>query len=133
MKKEAIEIEVSIMDEKLQQSLMDFERNRLQLINTGNQKNQLQLQSNALALSLEELEKSLEKKVYKAIGNILILTDKEDIKKETIEQKEIIDLRIKSLQKQEDNLTQKLNNLKKEIESKEVFKEQASPKKNSVE
>lgn len=95
---------------------MDFSRNRDQLISISTQKQQYQLQSATLEKSIEELEKTSEKKVYKAVGSILILSDVGQVKKDIAEQKETIDLRVKTLQKQEDALVQKLNKLKSEIE-----------------
>lgn len=103
--------------QEIQQKLMDFERNRVQLVNISNQKQQLQFQNNTLKKAVEELGKTKEKKVYKAIGNILILSDVEDVKKEISEQAESLELRVKTLQKQEDALMEKLNKLKTEIES----------------
>ena len=101
-----------------QQAVMDFSRNRDQLISISSQKQQYVLQSATLKMSLEELEKTTEKKVFKAIGNILVQVPTEDAKKELTNQKETVDLRIKTLQKQEDATVQKLNKLKSEIEDK---------------
>ena len=99
-----------------QQSIAEFSRNRDQLISISSQKQQYLLQSATLKLSLDELEKTTEKKVFKAVGNILVQINTEDAKKELADQKETTDLRIKTLQKQEDATIQKLNKLKSEIE-----------------
>ena len=110
-------VEVFVMEQQeLQQSIMEFEKNRNQLMNIGSQKQQLQLQSSALGAGLEELGKTKEKKAYKAVANILVLCDVEDLKKELSEQKESSDLRVKTLQKQEDSLIERLNKLKSSIE-----------------
>jgi len=103
--------------EEQKNAIMEFERNRMQLMNVSAQKQQLQMQSAALKAALDELEKTKEKKVFKAAGNILIAKDTNEVKKETEESKESVDLRIKTLQKQEDSLVNKLNSLKKDIES----------------
>ncbi len=103
-------------EESNQAAVAEFSRNRDQLVSISSQKQQYQVQSAMLAKALEELEKTSEKKVFKAIGNILILSDVTDVKKELAEQKEKLDLRIKTLQKQEDSTVQKLNKLKSEIE-----------------
>lgn len=99
------------------QALYDFEKNRAQLMNVTSQKQQLELQLKALEQASEELSSTSEKKVYKAVGNILILKDVADVVKDVNERKEIIDLRIKTLVKQEDSITKKLNQLKHQIES----------------
>jgi len=102
--------------EEMQQSIAEFERNRNQLLNVSAQKQQLQFQSGALNAALEELEKTSEKKAFKAVGNILVLCDVKELQKELSEQKESADLRVKTLQKQEDALVEKLNKLKSKIE-----------------
>ena len=101
---------------EIESKLIEFERNRVQLLNTTGQKQQMQLQSGAMEQALEELEKTKEKKVYKAVGNILIQCDTEKVKKELKEKKEATDLRIKTMQKQEESLVNKLNKLKAELE-----------------
>jgi len=99
------------------QDIMDFERTRGNLLNISAQKQQLQIQSNALEEALKELGKTPEKKVYKAVGNVLIMSNVDDVKKELQEQKESADLKVKTLQKQEDSTVEKLNKLKHRIES----------------
>lgn len=93
-----------------------FEQSRNQLMNVSGQKQQFQLQATAMQKALEELAKTSEKKVYKAVGNILILSDVSQTKKELEETKETLDLRVKTLQKQEDALVSKLNSLRAKIE-----------------
>ena len=99
-----------------QQDMVEFEKSRQQLFNISTQKQQLQFQSTTIGKAIETLEKTKEKKAYKAIGNILILSDIPDLSKELKEQKETTDLRAKSMQKQEDTIVQKLNKLKAKIE-----------------
>lgn len=108
--------------QELLQEVQEFERNRVQLLTISNQRQQLQAQSAVMERALDELQKSQEKKVYKAVGNILVLSDSVQVKKELQEQKEAADLRVKSLQKQEDALIEKLNRLKSGIEAKAGMK-----------
>jgi len=100
-----------------QAKIAQFERSRMQLMNISGQKQQLQIQSLTLKQALDELAKTKEKKVYKAVGNILIQSDTIKVKKELDEKKNSVDLRLKTLQKQEDSMVNKLNKLKSEIES----------------
>ena len=100
-----------------QQDIMEFEKTRNQLVNISTQKQQLQFQSTAMKDALEELEKTKEKKVYKAVGNILVLSPVEGVKKELTQQKESVDLRVKTLQKQEDVTVEKLNKLRGKLEA----------------
>ena len=106
-----------VSEEELRQTAQEFERNRLQMLNTSAQKQQLQLQNAAISAALDELKETKEKKVYKAVGNILILSDVAKVQKELKEQKESTELRAKTLQKQEDILIDKLNKLKSKLES----------------
>ena len=105
------------MADDVQQKIIKFEQNRNQLMNVSAQKQQLQVQSQTFKATLEELEKTKEKQVYKAVGNILILSDTVKVKKDTKERLESVDLRLKTMQKQEESLVNKLNGLKSEIEA----------------
>ncbi|MBU2260194.1 prefoldin subunit beta [Patescibacteria group bacterium] len=105
------------MAEDIQQTFAEFERGRAQLMNVSAQRQQMQVQSTALAASLEALGKTTEKKVYKAVGNILILSDTAKVKKELADQKESTELRLKTVQKQEDALVEKMNKLRERIEA----------------
>jgi prefoldin beta subunit len=105
------------MNGDLQQKIVEFEQSRSQLLGVSNQRQQLQMQSQMLKLTLDELAKTDQKQVYKAVGNILILSDTDKVKEEIKERKESTDLRVKTLQKQEESLVNKLNSLKSEIEA----------------
>lgn len=105
------------MAEEIQETIGEFERGRMQLMSINAQKQQLQLQSSAMKATLEELAKTKEKKVYKAVGNILFLSDTDKVKKELAEQKEFVELKLKTVQKQEDALIEKMNRLKAKIEA----------------
>ena len=84
-----------------QQDIMDFEKTRNTLLTISAQKQQLQIQGTALEQALTELNKTSEKKVYKAVGSILIMSSTDEVKKELEEQKETSELKVKTLQKQE--------------------------------
>lgn len=81
------------------------------------QKESLNLQSGEIEKALEELKKATTEDVYKAVGPILIKSTKKDLEEELSEKKETLDLRLKSLQKQEDRLKERLK------ESQEKFEE----------
>ncbi len=73
----------------------------------------LKLKSREIEIVLEELEKSKEENVYKFVGNVLIKKPREEIIKELKDSKEVIDLRIKNLEKKKEELTKKLKELQK--------------------
>jgi len=64
--------------------------------------------------ALEELEKS-KGNTYKIIGSIMVASEKESLKKDINSKKEILDLRIKSIEKQENQLREKASNLQSEV------------------
>ncbi len=64
--------------------------------------------------ALKELEKN-KKEVYKITGNIMVLADKIELKKELEEKKETTTLRIKKLEKQERELQEKASKTQKEV------------------
>lgn len=103
--------------QELQEKLVEFERGRGQLSMLSSQKQQLETQREMLGESSKELEKSTEKKVFKAMGALLIQKETADVKKELNDQVESIELRLKSVAKQESTLVEKLNKLRVEIES----------------
>lgn len=86
---------------------------RQQLMFVSQQKQQLQFQVNILDSSIKELENTSEKRVFKGVGNIFIMTDKEDVLKQTKNNKETVELKLKNLEKQESEIVKKLNELSK--------------------
>ena len=82
--------------------------------NISMQKQNFQAQLLEIENSLEELNKSKDK-VYKIVGSIMVLSDKNDVEKHLNSKKEIIDLRIKNLDKQEDKFKEKINQIQQEV------------------
>ena len=77
------------------------------------QKQQFQAQGLEVENALSQMEDS--SKVFQIIGNIMVVTSKSKLKKELNEKKEIIDLRLKTIDKQEDKLRAKATELQKEV------------------
>jgi len=117
------------MADETQQQVAQFKMGRQQLLNVGNQKQQLQVQSNTLGSALDELKETKQKTVFKAVGNILIEKEVSKVKKELQDAKESVDLRIKTLQKQEDSLVNKLNKIRSKIEETAGESAEEKPKK----
>jgi prefoldin beta subunit len=103
---------------------------RQHLFHITNQRQQLQIQQNILETTIKELEECKEKKVYKGIGNIFILSDKDEVLKNTKEMIETTTLKLKTLEKQESEIIKKLNELGRKTEE---TKEKTSTKKNDDE
>jgi prefoldin beta subunit len=77
------------------------------------QKQQFQMQLNEIESALENIKGS--KKTYKIIANIMVDSDKDSVEKELQQKKEILELRIKSLEKQEEKIREKSEKLQKEV------------------
>lgn len=114
-----------------QQVLMELQTFQQQMQTVLMQKESLSIQNMEIEKALEELGKSEHDDVYKAVGPILIKSTKKDLTKELNEKKETIDLRVKSLQKQETRLKDKLKESQERFE--DIFKEQEKSKSTAAE
>lgn len=99
-----------------QQILMDLQTFQQQMQTVLIQKESLNVQSTEIDKALEELKKATTEDVYKAVGPILIKSTKKDLEKELGEKKETMELRLKSLQKQEDRLKERLKEAQEKFE-----------------
>ncbi|HJO01528.1 MAG: prefoldin subunit beta [Candidatus Woesearchaeota archaeon] len=77
------------------------------------QKQQFQLQQVEIESALKELEKVNE--AYKIVGNIMVLSKKDDLIEDLKSKKEVIELRIKNMEKQESQLREKASKLQNEV------------------
>ena len=80
------------------------------------QKQSLMLQGKEVEKALDELKKDDVSEVYKSVGPILVKADKKSLRLELEEAQEEIELRIKTLDRQEDLLKKKMK------ENQEKFK-----------
>jgi len=114
-----------------QQILIELQTFQQQVQTVLIQKESLNLQNIEIEKALEELKKITNEDVYKAVGPILIKSNKKDLETELVEKKETISLRLKSLQKQEDRLKEKLKESQEKFE--EIFKkQQGKPEKTNA-
>lgn len=93
--------QLQMMEQAMQQLLVQKQTFQMQLMETES--------------ALKELNGSGE--AYKIIGNIMVLTKKEELEKELNEKKETVELRISSLEKQETKTRERAASLQKEIVS----------------
>jgi prefoldin beta subunit len=114
-----------------QQMLMDLQTFQQQMQTVMIQKESLSVQNIEIDKALEELKKTTTEDVYKAVGPILIKSTKKELEKELSEKKETLDLRLKSLQKQEDRLKERLKSSQEKFE--EFLKNQEGPGKAEAE
>jgi len=78
------------------------------------QKQTFQNQTLEIDSALKEMESS-KKEVYKIVGNIMIASEKEALKNELNSKKEISELRLKNIEKQEKIIKEKAETIQKEI------------------
>lgn len=65
--------------------------------------------------AVEELDSSKNEKAYKITGQIMVSKPVEDIKKELLETKEALEIRIQSMEKTEEKITLKLKEMESEL------------------
>jgi len=77
------------------------------------QKQQFQVQLVEVESALGELENT--DKAYKIVGNIMVEAEKNELKADLQSKKEILELRIKTMEKQEEQVREKAAKLQSEI------------------
>lgn len=79
------------------------------------QKEGLGMQMMEISNALEELEKAPQGDVYKMAGPLLIKSGKEEIRKDLQEKRELIDLKIKTLEKSEQKIRLRIDELRERL------------------
>ncbi len=104
---------------QLQDQINRLQQMRMQLQMIMQQRQQVELRLKEIEESLSELEKTDEKTpIYKSVGAILIKTKgKNEIIKELKSNKESLELRKQTLDKQEGRTKEKLNELQSKIQN----------------
>lgn len=107
------------MSQQLQDQINRLQQTRMQLQMIMQQKQQIEMRLNEIKEALTELEKTDEKTtIYKSIGSLLIKTKgKKDVLTELKENKEGLDLRKTTLDKQEGRTKEKLNELQSKVQN----------------
>ncbi|MBI2649990.1 prefoldin subunit beta [Candidatus Woesearchaeota archaeon] len=103
-------MEVSKETEQKIGQLQMFEQS---LQNFLGQKQQFQVQLVETESALNELGNT--DKAYKIIGNIMVETDKNELKAELQSKREMLELRIRTMEKQESQVREKASKLQSEI------------------
>jgi len=103
------------MDKETEQLLNQAQIYQQQIQTILTQKNALALELNEIKKALEEIEKTNGKSVFKISGPILIQMDTKDAKKDLEEKENIINLRMKTIEKQESKLREKIEELRSKL------------------
>ena len=101
------------MDKTTQDKIQQLQMIEQGMQNFLMQKQQVQAQLIEIESALKELEKTDE--AFKIVGNIMVKSNKEDLKKDLASKKEILDLRIKTLEKQEKDMKDKATAMQSEV------------------
>ena len=98
-----------------QEKIQEMQILEQQLQNTILQKQAFQIELTETNSAIEELEKSGDE-VFKIIGQLMIKSEKSKIKEELLNKQKILELKIKSFEKQENSLTEQLEKLQEEVQ-----------------
>ncbi len=103
---------------ELQEQLRELQSRQQQLQAIVSQRMQADLMVKETERTLKVLEKLPEsEKIYKAVGRILISSDKKSVESELSESKETLGVRMKTIERQETKLKEKLSDMQKTLES----------------
>ena len=105
------------MNKETQDKIGQLQLMEQNLQNFLTQKQTFQTQFFEIENALKELD-GCKDKTYKIVGTVMIASEKEELIKELNEKKSMIELRIKSLEKQEKSIKEKANQMQTEIMSK---------------
>ncbi len=97
----------------IQEHIQNIQLVQQNIENLHAQKQQFQLQQTEVETALSEI--SADKPCYKIVGTIMIKADFETLHKELEEKKQMLDVRISSVEKQESKLKQKFESLQQEV------------------
>ena len=102
------------IDKETQEKIQELQGYEQNLQSLMMQKQAFQMELSETENAFIEIEKSKDD-VYKLVGNIMIKANKEDIEKELKQKQDLLALRLKSIEKQETDLTKELEELRAEV------------------
>ncbi|RZN63797.1 MAG: prefoldin subunit beta [Candidatus Methanoliparum thermophilum] len=103
---------------QLQNQIMQLQQIQVQLQALQEQKTQIEAILRDSDDALEELNKAKDDEiVYKSVGEILVKSTKDDAIKELTEKKEMMNIRKQTLDRQEERLKNRLNQLQEQLQN----------------
>ena len=102
---------------ELEDILSELQMHNQQLQAIMIQKQALMIQDKEMEKALEEIEKCSDEEIFKSIGPILVKSPKEEVKKELEDGREDTDLKIKSLERQEARVKQKIKSIQEKFQA----------------
>jgi len=103
---------------QIQNMLAQLQQLQQQLQMVVTQKAHLENSLKETESAIQEIEKvSEDTPIFKAVGTILVKTNKNDVLKELKEKKDTFEVRIKALERQEERLRERIQEMQKKIQS----------------
>ena len=102
------------VDKETEQKILQLQILEQNLQNFALQRQNFQVQLMEIENALEELNKT-KGEAYKLAGNIMVLSNKKDLVKDLNEKKDMFELRVKNLEKQEKKIQEKAEELKNQV------------------
>lgn len=103
------------LDKETEKQIQELQMLEQALQNVLIQKQSFQLESSEVDNALTELVKSKKGSIYKIVGQVMIESNLEDISKELNEKKELMTIRMKTLDNQENEIAEKIEELRQVV------------------
>jgi len=105
------------VNEEVRGMIMQFQAYQQQSQMILGQKDATKAQLMEIDKTLEEIGKAGEREMYKSVGPILIKTTKDDMKKELADKKEMLEIRLKTMDAEEKKTKEKIRDLQEKIQN----------------
>jgi len=102
------------IDKETQEKIQELQAYEQNFHNILVQKQAFQIELNETENAFSEISKS-KNDVFKLVGNIMVKSDKEKLEKELSHKKDMLSLRLKSIEKQEEQLNNELEELRQDV------------------
>jgi len=106
-----------VSQEEVQQILVQAQAFQQQMQSILGQKENLKIQQLEIKRALEEIGKTTEQHVYKAVGAIIIKSSKDEVKKELDDRNDFITTRLQTLERSEKKVKEKIDELREKLGS----------------
>ena len=109
--------DISRLPPQVQQRLLRLQQLQQTLQGVLTQKQQLEFELNGVEQALGEIEKqTANSEIYKSVGSILVKSKKSTVQTELNDQKEILNMRIKVMNQQEERLRTQVKDLQEKLQ-----------------
>lgn len=103
------------MSDETKQMILEFQAYQQQLQSVAMQRESMKLQDLEIDKAVEELEKSGQKTAFKITGSVMVSKPVEDIVTDLKETKEAISIRMRSYEKTEAKITERLKEIQEKL------------------